>query len=133
MFPFANADQPDTSDASIALIVVSAGIILLAAAAAFIPVAIARRRRHRQSETIVPLSIVWALATVAVSIYAYISQTRWTREYTLRIESGYFDPQDKSGAPALPWLLWGVLAAIYLLLIALAALARESGEVDSRK
>jgi len=133
MFPLANAEQPDTSDASIAISVVSAGIIFLAAAAAFVPVAIARRRRNRQSETIVPLSIVWALATVAVSIYAYISQTRWTREYTLRIESGYFDPQDKSGAPALPWLLWGVLAALYVVLIAWAAMARDGRAIDSRE
>ena len=85
-----------------------------------VPIAIAWRRRHPQAETIVPLGILWGLATAAVSIYAYITQTNWSKERLLRIESGYFDPQDNSGAPALPWLFWIILLIAFAAMIAWA-------------
>jgi hypothetical protein len=112
------ADVADQSNRAIVIIVVCSGILVLSAGLAFVPMAIAWSRRHHQAETIVPIALLWGLATAAVSIYAYITQTNWSKERMLRIESGYFDPQDNSGAPALPWVLWLVLAIVFLMLVA---------------
>jgi hypothetical protein len=115
--PLAYADSTDTTNASIAILVISTGILIAAVAAAMVPICIARSRRILQSDALVPLAIVWALTSAVVSIYAYIAQSRWKREYLLRIQSGYFDPRDLSDAPVLPWTYWYVLGAMYLLLI----------------
>jgi hypothetical protein len=132
MFPLGYADSNDTTNASIAVLVISSGIIVLAIAAAMLPICIAWRRRIRQSDAVVPLCILWALSIAAVSIYAYVSKTRWNAEYTLRIESGYFDPRDTSDAPSPPWVLWYVSAVIYILLIVWAARAKQRGEEEMK-
>jgi len=113
----AYADAADQSNPAMAIIAVSSGIVVLSAGLAMVPIGIAWKRRHHQADTIVPLTMLWGLATAAVSIYAYITQTNWAKERLLRIESGYYDPQDNSGAPALPWMLWLILGFAFVLLI----------------
>jgi glucan phosphoethanolaminetransferase (alkaline phosphatase superfamily) len=124
MFLLAYADANDTTNASIAVLVISSAIFVLAVAAAMFPICIAWKRRIAQSDVVIPLCILWALAGAAVSIYAYVSQTRWTTEYMLNIATGYFDPRDTSDRPSLPWVLWYVLAILYVLLIVWASRAR---------
>jgi hypothetical protein len=111
------ADPTDQSNPSIQIVVISAGIALVAVILALLPICIAWKRRHRQSETIVPIGILWGLATAAVCIYAYITQANWAKERMARIMSGYYDPQDNSAAPALPWGFWLLLMAAYTILI----------------
>jgi hypothetical protein len=113
----AYADPTDQSNPSIQIVVISAGIALGAVILALLPISIAWKRRHRQSETVVPIGILWGLATAAVCIYAYITQASSAKERMARIMSGYYDPQDNSGAPALPWGIWLLLAAVYIVLI----------------
>jgi glucan phosphoethanolaminetransferase (alkaline phosphatase superfamily) len=125
MYHLANADANDTTNASIAVLVISSGIFVLAIGAAMFPICIVWKRRIRQADVVVPLCILWALLAAAVSIYAYVSQTRWTTEYTLRIASGYFDPRDTSDRPSLPWLLWYILAMLYVLLVMWVARTRH--------
>jgi hypothetical protein len=126
----AYADPTDQSNPSIQIVVNSSGIVLVAAALALVPICIAWKRRHRQSETIVPIGIVWGLATASVCIYVYITQSNWAKERMLRIMSGYYDPQDNSSAPALPWVMWFVLAAIYVALILWSMRSLPGGPSD---
>jgi hypothetical protein len=111
----AYAQGPDSS--SLALIVVSAALVLVVAGIAFVPLRLAWRGRHRQAEAITTVVLFWALATAGSLIWITNAEFNWNQEYTIRIQSGYADPRDLSGAPQLPWLIWGILAGVYVGLI----------------
>ncbi len=53
----------------------------------------------------------------------------WTKEYTVRIESGYVDPKDLSDKPRLPWGIWAGLLAVYLGMVYWAGRGGESSGV----
>jgi hypothetical protein len=59
------------------------------------------------------LSVVWGLVAAGSLAYATTQQINWGQERTKRIMSGYYDPNDNSDAPKLPWPLWGGLAFGY--------------------
>ena len=113
-FLLAYAQTADTSDATLHLILYWIGILAAAALLAFVPVAIASSRRHRQAHLVLLASIVWAVLIAGVSMYALQQQFAWIKEYTLRVDSGYYDPQSSAGAPALPLTAWGILTVAYL-------------------
>lgn len=100
------------------IILICVGILLAVSAVAFIPVAITWSRRHRQGEAITGLSVVWGLLAAGSLCYATTQQINWGQERTKRIMSGYYDPNDNSDAPKLPWVLWGGLALGYGALVA---------------
>lgn len=113
----AYAESADTSNSS--LVIVLSGLCVLAVAAIFavVPICICWKRHHRQTEPITALIILWGLVA-AISVICFInSQMKWSREQMLRIESGYFDPNDRSDAPAVPWGTWGGLATAYTALV----------------
>jgi hypothetical protein len=56
------------------------------------------------------------IAAISV-IYFINARMKWSHEQMLRLESGYFDPSDKSDAPAIPWTVWGGLTVGYAGLI----------------
>jgi hypothetical protein len=76
-------------------------------------VLVAKARRHRQGETILALAIVWAVLAAGSVGYVVNARINWAKEYTLRVKTGYFDPQDVADAPQWPWVKWGLLAGGY--------------------
>ncbi len=113
----AYAEAADTSNSSLVIVLIGLGVLSVAAIAAFVPIGICWNRHHRQTDSIAALAVLWSLIAAISVIYFVNAQMKWSREQMLRIESGYFDPGDKSDAPAVPWALWGGLAAGYAVLI----------------
>jgi hypothetical protein len=103
---------------NLAIILGGAFIIATTAVLASVLIFTSRARRHRQVELITAAAILWALITAVSLIYAQESQMNWSKEYTMRIESGYLDPHDTSDAPKLPWTLWTGLAIAYAAMLA---------------
>lgn len=90
-----------------------------------IPVIAARVRRHRQIEVILAVVIIWALLAAVSVGHAITAQIDWNKEYQLRVETGYYDPQNKGDAPAWPLGSWALLGLGYAV-IAAWALAGKS-------
>jgi multidrug efflux pump subunit AcrB len=114
----AYADSTDQSATNIKLVLICAGILLVVVAVAFVPVAITWSRRHPKTEAITGLAVVWGLITAGSLAYSTTQQINWGQERLKRIYSGYYDPNDNSDTPKLPWLLWGGLAVGYVGLVA---------------
>ena len=68
----------------------------------------------------------WGLITAGSLLYAEQSQMNWSKEYTVRLESGYFDPTDKTDAPKLPWKIWTGLGVAYAAML-MWALSQKRG------
>jgi len=113
----AYAQTADMTDSNLHLILYWIGIIAASALLALVPLTIAASRRHRQAHLVLLACVVWGVLTAGVCLYAVMQQFNWATEYALRVESGYYDPQSSTGAPALPLTTWGLLAVAYLGLI----------------
>jgi len=115
----AYADSSDQTATNMKIVLICAGILLVVCAVAFVPVAITWSRRHRQTETITGLTVVWGLVAAGSLMYTTTQQINWGQERLKRIYSGYYDPSDSDkDAPKMPWLLWGGLAFGYIGLVA---------------
>jgi hypothetical protein len=123
-FLLASSRQKDPSQDNLLLVMIWAGIMFAAAAMALVPLIIARVRDHRHVETILAGIIVWGLLAALSVGHSVSAQIAWTKEYKLRIETGYYDPQAQGDAPLLPWQTWGVLALGYALLVAWASIGQ---------
>ena len=124
----ASADRIDLSEGNWRIVLIWAAVLLAACVLAFIPMVVARaRRRHLHAETILALSLLWALVAAGSAGYAIRARINWEKEYDLRIRTGFFDPQDQSDAPQLPWANWGLLGLGY------AAVLIWAGAGSSRK
>lgn len=112
----ANAESWDPTQTEFVLILLCssgiAGVCIMVGAI----VLIAKRSAHRHAAQLTTAAMFWALVAIGSIICATISQLMWSKEYFLELLSGYGNPQEP--APALPWILWGVLAHIYLFLLA---------------
>lgn len=131
-----NAEPGDSTISSLTLIIIGVGIVAAVFALAFVPVAIAWSRRSRHSDPIVLAAVVWGVLLAASVISTTMAQMKWTREKSLRIESGYYDPNDTADEPRLPWVSWAGLTALYLLLVVWArasAPVRASLESDGAR
>jgi hypothetical protein len=121
------ADRGESGEANLQFALLCVGAIVLVSALAIAPVILARRRRHRRGETVMGFTILWALVLVGSLLVTATARTKWTREQTLRIQSGYYDPQDQTDAPRYPWGLWAGLALAYAGVLAWSATgARET-------
>ena len=109
----AYAQVRDSSDMSLIMILAAAVILAATAAAAYVLIHIARRRRHPRTDLLGAAAFFWALLTAGSLLYAEQSQMNWSKEYTVRLESGYFDPTDTTDAPKLPWKIWTGLGIAY--------------------
>ncbi|HXE54782.1 MAG TPA: hypothetical protein VN541_17310 [Tepidisphaeraceae bacterium] len=114
----ANAEPSDSTISSLTLIIIGVGIVAAVFVLAFIPVAIAWSRRSRRSDTIVLGAVLWGVLAAASFTSATMAQMKWSREKTLRIQSGYYDPNDATDEPQLPWVSWVGLAVLYFVLLA---------------
>ena len=113
MMIVAYSEPASSSNANLEIVLIGLGVIVVAAVLAFIPVAICWARRHRGTEIVTAIAVVWALVAAASVVLLISAQMKWSREQTMRIESGYFDPRDQSDAPAVPIKTWSALGIVY--------------------
>jgi hypothetical protein len=114
IYLLAYADTTDNSSSNIYLLFGGALIIGAIALAAFVPIALAGRRRHGSHGTIMTLMVFWGTVLAFDAIDVLMEQLRWASEKGLRLQSGYYSgTQARADAPALPWLLWAILAGAY--------------------
>ena len=128
LLAYAESTDPGSTN----LVKVLVGMVILAACAllAALVTAIARSRDHRQADAIMVAAMFWAIITAGLAMYAASAQYNWSREYTTRIESGYYDPRDTSDKPKLPWISGSCLTIAYAGLLGWASLGKPfSGEV----
>jgi hypothetical protein len=111
--PLAYAESADPSSTDLAIVLGGAFIIAIASALASVLIFTSRARRHRQTELITAAAILWGLIAAGSLIYAQESQMNWSKEYKMRLETGYLDPRDTSDAPKLPWGIWTGLGVAY--------------------
>jgi hypothetical protein len=109
----AYADSTDSSAANMMIVLGGAFVVALAAGLAFVLILISRVRAHRQEGAIAVAAIFWALIAAGSLIYAGESQMNWSKEYQMRLESGYLDPAEMNDAPHLPWGIWTGLGVAY--------------------
>ena len=110
----AYADSGDPTLNNLQTVVGAVFIVLATLVLATAVIFISRSRRHRQSESIMVAAFFWACITAGSLIYAGQAQLKWSKEYLVRVESGYYDPNNTADAPKLPWTLWGGLGAAYV-------------------
>jgi hypothetical protein len=127
-YALASAQADDASGSRLTLVLIWLAIVAAAAIAATLPLALAASRGHRRGEALLGFTVLWAFLAAGSAIYTTMVQTKWSAERDLRINSGYYDPQDAAAdAPALPVAQWTALAVAYVGLIAWAA--RRPGAV----
>ena len=108
----ANPDSPFANNLSFPLVATLSvgGAALLA----FLVIRGARVRRHPQAAAIIAIVLLWAVATAATGVRYVIQQTHWASEASLRLSSGYIDPNTpQPDAPAAPLAAWFFLALAY--------------------
>jgi hypothetical protein len=121
------AEGADTSDSNLSFIVLCAALVIGVGFLAFFPIAFARSRQHRQADTIMAATLLWATIAVGMLIYVFLAQIHWSKEYLTRIQSGYGDPSDMTGAPRQPYHIWIALAAGYVTLVLWARHKKPNG------
>jgi hypothetical protein len=112
-----NADPGETSDTSILLILVALAVLGGTAILAMIPIIGARKRGGRLASGVAFAGVVWGFATVGLGVGLLFGYAKWSRENSVLMLSGYYDA---STAPVFAWHWgwWGVLAAVYVVLLA---------------
>lgn len=111
----ANAESWDATQTDFVLILLCTAGILIVCALVGLMILLGKRWGHPQAAQLGVASMFWGLAAVATIVYATVQQLMWAKANFLELLSGYGDPQEVS--PPLPWVLWGALSVIYLLLI----------------
>ena len=122
----AYAESGDPNAMNLVIILGGIGIVAATAILAFALIFTARARGHRHAEFILVAAVFWGLITVGSLMYAGEAQLNWSKEYTLRLETGYLDPQDTSDAPRLPWGIWTGLGVSYGAMMAWALCQRRA-------
>ena len=122
----AYAESGDPNAMNLVIILGGIGIVAATAILAFALIFTARARGHRHAEFILVAAVFWGLITVGSLMYAGEAQLNWSKEYTLRLETGYLDPQDTSDAPRLPWGIWTGLGVAYGAMMAWALWQKRS-------
>ncbi len=123
---FAESGDPNATNLPIVL----GGLFILAVIAllAFLLIFVSRSRGHRRAELITVATIFWALIAAGSLLYAGEAQMDWSKQYALRLETGYLDPQDTSDAPRMPWGMWSGLGAAYVAML-VWSLSQKRAEV----
>jgi lysylphosphatidylglycerol synthetase-like protein (DUF2156 family) len=122
----ARAESVDPTLGSLVTVLTCAGIVLGVAVAASIPVMIAWSRRHQRADWVITVAILWGVLTV-VSVASFVlKEMQYSHAHMLDVESGYYDPNDTSDAPALPLSTWAALGIGYVALLAWPMLRRPA-------
>ena len=111
---FAYADARDTSLSTMRLLLYASFWIAAIAVLAAIPVLMSWRRAHRHAGIILAMALFWGLTTAGSAYMTLAARDQWSRDETMYLESGYYDPRDHlHDPPATPWGLWAVLTGVY--------------------
>jgi hypothetical protein len=116
----ANAAQPDNSIDTIVFLAECVLLMGVTFGLAIVPVVLANRRNPRSASNIKALVVLWGMLACGTAIYCLMNQYQWSKTYTQRIMSGYYDASDPattSDAPKQPWIMWGGLAVGYAALV----------------
>jgi hypothetical protein len=113
----AYAESGDPGATNLVIVLGGAFIVAAVAVMAFVLIVISRSRRHRRADLIAVAAAVWALIAARSLLYAGVSQMNWSREYQLRLQTGYLDPSDTNGAPRLPVGTWTGLGVVYVVML----------------
>jgi hypothetical protein len=127
----AYAESGDPNAMNLEIVLGGLGIVVATSILAFALIFTARARGHRYAEFIMVATLFWALITAGSLMYAGQAQLNWSKEYTLRLETGYLDPHDTSDAPRLPWGIWTGLGTAYGAMMAWA-IFQKRGEPGGR-
>jgi hypothetical protein len=113
----AYAESGDPSAMNLVTVLGGAFIVAAMAAMAFVLILFSRSRGHRRADLIAVAAVFWALIAAGSLMYAGVSRTNWSKEYQMRLETGYLDPSDKDDAPRLPWGTWTGLGIAYIAML----------------
>ena len=113
----ASAEPTDLSGSQMLVVLIILLVIAVVGAMTATPIAIARRRFHRQAEAVTVAALVWGLLAAGSALYFWLAKLNWSKEYRDLIMTGYYDPQNTGDAPTWPWRLWVPLAAAFVALI----------------
>lgn len=117
----ASAEVAANADSIVMLLLESLALIAVIAVAAVIPIALARLRRHRQSDAVRIVALLWAVACAGYCLYTLVRRFRWTREHAVLLTSGYYDAEaPATAAPSVHWPLMALLAGVYVALFLVA-------------
>lgn len=119
-FPLAYAQASGDSSSTLTVIVMAFAIVLGACLLAFIPIFTALSRKHQQSHPIAVISMFWGVAIAVITIWCMLQRLDWSKELTMRMQSGYYDPHDVSDAPTFPWIILMIAASAWVALLAWA-------------
>ena len=120
-FALAYAQSAGDSN-SLTVIVLAFAIVLGACVLAFIPIFTALSRKNRQSHSVAVMSLFWGVAVAVITIWCMLQRLDWSKELTMRMQSGYYDPRDLSDAPAFPWIILLIGAGAWIVLLTWAFL-----------
>jgi len=109
----ASAEGTDLSGSDWLIPLIAIGVIVFTGALAFIPIAISRYRLLDQVRGIIAATILWGIVVAGSVIWIASAGLKWSKERRLLVNTGYYDPQDNSSAPAWPWRLWLALVVVY--------------------
>jgi hypothetical protein len=126
--PLANAQSWDPTQTDFVLILLcTVGIAIICGLVGLMFILV-RRAAHPYAAQISTVAMFWGLASAGSIVYATVTQLAWAKQNLLDILSGYGDPQ--AVGPPLPWLTWGVLVAIYGLLLVWIRSQGRRGRAD---
>jgi lysylphosphatidylglycerol synthetase-like protein (DUF2156 family) len=120
------AESVDPTLGSLVTVLTCAGIVLGVAVAASVPVLIAWARRHKRADWVITVAILWGVLTIVSVASTVLAQMKYSHEHALAVQSGYFDPNDTTDAPALPLRIWAILGIGYVALLAWPLLRRPA-------
>jgi Kef-type K+ transport system membrane component KefB len=110
----AYADNTDPSEGNFLLIFLFVAAMIAVFILAAIVVMMSRRNGSRNADAILVAAVFWGIVSFGSIIYAGVTQMKWSQEQTLELQTGYGDPTKTP--PGWPWILWGILTAIYVAL-----------------
>ncbi len=129
-FALAYAQSAGDSN-SLTVIVTAFAIVLGACVLAFIPIFTALSRKNHQSHSIAVMSLFWGVVVAVITIWCMLQRLDWSKELTVRIQSGYYDPRDLSDAPAFPWVILIVAASAWIVLLGWALVGARLPQAES--
>jgi hypothetical protein len=127
--PLSVAENTRGSDTSLLVPLICIGSIALIAVLAFIPLLVGSLRRHKNGEALLAMTVLWAIVAIGIVVNTIIEQNRWSSERQIRVNSGYYDPNDNSQAPLWPVKSGGGLGVGYVALLIWASTARRTESV----
>lgn len=117
----AYAQRSGDGSAQLAAVLACLGVLASLAALVAIALLLGRRRRVKGPQGLLVMLLLWWAVAGLAGVAACLEQCRWSREYQMRLASGYLDPTAPVAAPAPPWPLWLILLLVYGGLLAWAA------------